>query len=371
MRILLVSPFPPTKGGISTYSRRTVTALEALGEKVLVCNFSRISDYFPNFKTAKAFSPDVIRLEYNIATYGIHSPFIFAGLLLYRIYRKDVMIVANFHEVKRDTDMLGFLGRIWYTLIPRIFDNVYVHTEEAKTILTKKCFISDNLVSVIPLGTYYFSDMNYYEDELINQFDLENKKLILSFGYIHIHKGLDYLIEACKLLKDDHPEIWRDSKVIIAGAIRKRKGIFKGFEKRDIRYFKKLKARINELDMADQIVFTGYTEEKMVYSLFRRAHVVVLPYTNTEQSGVLNQAIAAGTPVIASAIGGLEETLRDVGILVQPKDSKCLANALAKCLRDDTYYLQLEQNYIALNEKLSPKNVMSMFINNVTKAKAK
>jgi glycosyltransferase involved in cell wall biosynthesis len=68
---------------------------------------------------------------------------------------------------------------------------------------------------------------------------------------------------------------------------------------------------------------------------FRRAEVVVLPYRESEQSGVLATALAFGSPILASDVGGL----RDAGAagaarLVAPGDAGALGAALAELLAD-------------------------------------
>jgi glycosyltransferase involved in cell wall biosynthesis len=69
---------------------------------------------------------------------------------------------------------------------------------------------------------------------------------------------------------------------------------------------------------------------------FRAADVVVLPYRRVYQSGVLLMAYSFSKPVVASAVGGLKETIRDgeTGYLVRSEDPDALARALGEILGD-------------------------------------
>jgi glycosyltransferase involved in cell wall biosynthesis len=67
----------------------------------------------------------------------------------------------------------------------------------------------------------------------------------------------------------------------------------------------------------------------------RRADLVVLPYRNIEQSGVLYTALAFGRPLVLSAVGGFPEVAeRGAARLVPPEDPAALASALDELIAD-------------------------------------
>jgi glycosyltransferase involved in cell wall biosynthesis len=67
----------------------------------------------------------------------------------------------------------------------------------------------------------------------------------------------------------------------------------------------------------------------------RRADLVVLPYRNIEQSGVLYTALAFGRPLVLSAVGGFPEVAeRGAARLVPPGDPQALAETLGELLAD-------------------------------------
>ena len=85
------------------------------------------------------------------------------------------------------------------------------------------------------------------------------------------------------------------------------------------------------------IEFTGAVPNEDLPSWYRRTRVVVVP-SFTEAAGMVPvEAMASGTPVIASRVGGLVDTVTDGenGWLVPPGDAAALASALDRVLADD------------------------------------
>jgi len=361
MKICFISPYPPKLGGLSTYSKRTVDSLSRNNnvETVVipVNSFKNVFDIL-NIKTIK---PDIVRLEYNIPTYGIISIPIFCIFLFFKIFTK-IKFIVNYHEVKRETDLLGTLGEAYYYLISKIFDKIYVHTAEAKKILSLKCKVDKSKIKIIPLGTYEFKNKKDFSKALTKKFGLKNKKVILYFGYIHVDKGIQYLLSASKILLRQNPKLKNNTIVLISGIVKSRKGIFKLFEKKDQTYLRNLVNLKNELGLNGFVKFTGFIEDIYVYSLLKLAKVIVLPYTNVEQSGVLNMALAVHKPVIASSIGGLKETLQKAGVLVPPESPQEIADSIMKLFQDKKHYANVVRQYKELNYLQSTGNITKKLI---------
>jgi glycosyltransferase involved in cell wall biosynthesis len=72
-----------------------------------------------------------------------------------------------------------------------------------------------------------------------------------------------------------------------------------------------------------------------VAAYFRRADLAVLPYRQAEQSGVLFTALAFGTPLLVSSVGGFPEiAAAGAAALVPEGDADALAGALQRLLAD-------------------------------------
>jgi glycosyltransferase involved in cell wall biosynthesis len=76
--------------------------------------------------------------------------------------------------------------------------------------------------------------------------------------------------------------------------------------------------------------------DEAVGELFQSASVVVLPYIEASQSGVVSIAYAFGKPVIATTVGGIPDVVDNglTGLLVPPADPRSLAGAIVDLLSD-------------------------------------
>ena len=138
----------------------------------------------------------------------------------------------------------------------------------------------------------------------------------LFFGRIEEYKGLNVLAEAYSMLNVNYDD---DYSLTIAGS-----GNFNEYTK-----------QYNELK--NVILINRYILETEIEKLFIKPNtVVILPYTDASQSGVIPLAFQYGVPVIASKTGGLFEQLFDgeVGLFFNPKDAKSLYNLMIKFIED-------------------------------------
>ena len=143
----------------------------------------------------------------------------------------------------------------------------------------------------------------------------EEENLILFFGRIWEYKGLEYLIRAEPLITAKVPS----ARFLIAG------------EGEDFARYRNMMVHPDRF-----VVHNEYIPEDRAADYFRRASVVVLPYIEASQSGVIPMAYSAGKPVVATTVGGLPEMVENgrTGYLVPPRDSAQLAEAVTKLLLD-------------------------------------
>jgi glycosyltransferase involved in cell wall biosynthesis len=160
-------------------------------------------------------------------------------------------------------------------------------------------------------------------DELRSRYGLGDSRVLLAFGFIHVDKGLDDLIGGLHLLPRSE-----DVKLVVAGDVRRRSGPFRFFELRDRLHLRKVRRLIARHGLTDQVVFTGYVPSGEIRTWFELADAAVLPYTRIEQSGVANLAAAAGTPVLASRVGGLVQEGSDSRWSYPASDPQALADVL-------------------------------------------
>ena len=105
--------------------------------------------------------------------------------------------------------------------------------------------------------------------------------------------------------------------------------------RRNRRYCSELEARAEELGLSQRLRFVGFRDDVSVY--LAAMDVFVLPSSSPEPLGrVVLEAMASGTPVVATAHGGPVEVLEGgrCGLLVPPNDERALAEAVERLLED-------------------------------------
>lgn len=147
---------------------------------------------------------------------------------------------------------------------------------------------------------------------------------LLYVGRLAPVKGVHVLIDAFAKLRARFP----DAHLVIAGS-----SFFSGAVR--TAYESEL-ARLAER-LGDAVVFTGYLPRSRLKDLYRACDVVVVPSIWPEPFGlVVLEAMAAGTCVVASNVGGLPEIIDHgrTGMLVGAGDPRALADAIAELLAD-------------------------------------
>ena len=105
-----------------------------------------------------------------------------------------------------------------------------------------------------------------------------------------------------------------------------------------------VKNRIREMGLEQAVIMTGFRTD--IPEVMAALDVLVLPSIKSEGTPqVIPQALAVGTPVVATATGGIPEIIRDgeTGCLVPPADPHALAQAMLSLLRDRAWARQLAQ----------------------------
>jgi len=147
---------------------------------------------------------------------------------------------------------------------------------------------------------------------------IDNKRNILFLGRQEKRKGLPYLLEAYARLRRERPDI----RLIVVGPDG-------GMRAACERY-----VRQNRLE---DVVFTGLVPYEELPRYYKTADVYCAPNTGHESFGiVLLEAMAAGTPIVASNIGGFADVLEDgvEGVFVPPRNADALAAAMDRLLTD-------------------------------------
>ena len=147
---------------------------------------------------------------------------------------------------------------------------------------------------------------------------MDDKQNILFVGRFEKRKGAKYLLRAIPLIRERFPQ----TRFIFVGEGRLRRGLQRFVEKRGWQ----------------DVIFTGYVSDEDKPRYFASAHVFCSPATGGESMGVvLLEAMASGTPVVASNIGGYATVVSQGvdGLLMAPRNSEELAWAVKHLLEHE------------------------------------
>jgi glycosyltransferase involved in cell wall biosynthesis len=151
-----------------------------------------------------------------------------------------------------------------------------------------------------------------------------DERFILYAGNVKPHKNVERLIDAFHVL---HTNGFEHLKLLIIGS--------------DISKYATLRRAIHTHDLHKYVRFLGFVSDETLAALYRLAAVFVFPSLYEGFGFPPLEAMASGTPVVASNLSSLPEVLGDAALLVDPYDANALAGAIRRVLVDDVLRREL------------------------------
>ena len=165
---------------------------------------------------------------------------------------------------------------------------------------------------------------------------LPGAPLVVTTARLHPDKGLDVLVDALALLRHDVP----GARARVVGPAQD------GFEHLPA----DLRARAAAAGVADALELVGFVDDPATLVAAARCYVQPARERTEILPLAILEAMAVGTPVVATDVGGVRDLVHDgeTGLLVPPEDPPALAAALARVLRDDALAERLRRAAAAL-----------------------
>ncbi len=266
----------------------------------------------------------------------IHSHYWLSGWVGARLRKKwSIPLLHMFHTLgylkNKVTEPLGKsepARRLQVeTKLVKLSDHILVSSHREKVQLIWSYGASSENISVIPCGVdpHLFKPLNPLQSKA--HLDLPPKRFILFVGRIDPVKGIDTLLKAMGIVKTklEHPQ---DVELLVIGGDINHSTHSKDSE------MSKLKQLTAELGIKNMVTFMGSQRQDHLPHFYSAAEVCVLPSRYESFGMVALEAMACGTPVIASKVGGLPSFIQDdtTGFLVPEGDEKSLAEKILSLL---------------------------------------
>jgi glycosyltransferase involved in cell wall biosynthesis len=339
LRIGVVGPAFPYRGGIAQFLAVLCSELEAGGHKIRAFNFTR---QYPSFLfPGRAQTTDArpaIALESERTVDSLNPLTWFRTYSKLRSFKPDFVLLSWWTP---------FFGPCFWTLsfllrrfakvpVAYVCHNVLPHERRVVDVPLTKLALreSDFLVllseqsegelkEVSPGAkhvTLYHPRYSFFlkpgltRGQARSRLGLDGKTLLF-FGYVRPYKGLEVLLDAF----GEYGREDSGARLLVVGEFYEDRAPYE--------------SRIERLGLAGRVdLVDRYISDDEVADYFTAADLLVLPYHSATQSGVIQIAQSFGLPVVTTNVGGLPEVVEEgkTGFLVPPGDAKALCGAIKK-----------------------------------------
>jgi len=342
LKIVLISPAHPLRGGIAASSERLAQALQDAGHKLVIYSFSlqypsflfpgktQLTDDPPpadlNIKTRlnsinplnwllvgraiAAENPDLIVVRFWLPFMG---PCLGSVLRVARWFgKRHLRVTALVDNIVPHEKRFG--DRAFARWFVRACDDFVVMSKSVGVEIRSFLPASKNTAAAVRFAPHPIYDTygeplaKHLARQLLNL--PENAPMVLFFGFIRHYKGLDLLLEALPHAPGVH--------AVVAGECYEDWGPYQKI--------------LQENNLADRVhLFTDFIPSEQVRVFFSAADLVVQPYRTATQSGISQIAYHFDKPMVVTNVGGLPEIVSDgiSGYVVEPEPA-----AIATAMQD-------------------------------------
>ncbi len=340
-KVIIVGPAHPLRGGLASFNQRLALEFNNLGYDCAIWSYSLQYPTFL-FPGTTQYSSDPAPQGINIQTrINSISPlnWLRVGNELKRLC-PDIIVVRFWLPFMGPAlgTILRIVGRNKQTRVVAITDNVIPHEKRpGDTLFTryflKSCDAFITMSEKVLRDLLSFETGKPYKQVLHPMYDnfgppepkesarkflniTGGPKLILFFGFIRKYKGLDILLRAMQILKND--QAGSDIRLIVAGEF---------YEDRT-----EYDRLIEESGIGNQLILrTEFIRDSDVRYYLSAADVVVQPYRNATQSGVTPLSYHFEKPMIVTNVGSLPDLVphMQAGLVCEP-EPRSIADAILR-----------------------------------------
>lgn len=282
---------------------------------------------------------------------------------------KNTRSIATIHDLSfwRYPEFFSRRKNFWHRLLGvggkngfiQRFDKLIAVSENTKRDIVDLAGIPEERIKVIYSGVskiYRYFDRSQGGDDLKELEEVRikynlPKKFILYVGNLEPRKNINGLIEAFSLAAGGELS---EFKLVIAGGVTwHAEEIYQAAEKSPVK---------------SQLMFLGYVDEEDKPALYNLASVLAYPSFYEGFGFPPLEAMACGTPVVASSVSSLPEIVGEAGILVDPYNLSAIAEALILAVKDEKLRETLKDKGLErakiFNWRQTAKEYLDVFLSN-------
>lgn len=375
-KIAFISDYPPRKCGIATFTldlRNAIKSQYPHSDSFIISindvtegynyppevRFEIQHNYILAYRNAADylnFNPaDIVSVQHEFGIFG--GP---AGNFLLTILKEiKIPIVTTFHTILKNPDSEQM--KVMKELL-RISARYVVMTETGKEFLEKIYSADASRIDIIPHGIpdMPFVDPNFYKD----QFGVEGKNVILTFGLISPGKGIENVLKALPKVLSRFP----NTVYIVLGATHPNLVRQQGES-----YRLSLERLTNDLGINKNVIFYNrFVSLDELKEFIGAADIYITPYLNEAQitSGTLSYAFGCGKAVISTPYWHAKELLGDNrGILVPFNDPNAISEAIELLISNETLRHSMRKRAYIIGREMIWSNVAHLYMESFIKAR--
>ena len=356
MKLAYIGTYPPRECGIGTFTRNLFGSMVnndeggkdsiegfvvAMNDHEQTYNYpeevkltirqEHQRDYLSAVKFINLSGADLCILEHEFGIFGGQDGVYILPLL----HRLEIPVIVTLHTIIKTP---SYNEKAVLVEICKMANKIVVMSHKAIEFLTTIYNVDKGKIVYIEHGV---PDIHFNQYQSRKEFNLENKKVLLTFGFISRNKGIETVIKALPKVIEKYPEVL----YMVLGKTHPNVLRYSGEEYRNY-----LQHLVKSLNLNNHVFFLNeYISQKELFKYLSASDIYVTPYLNEAQitSGTLSYAVGVGSAVVSTPYWHATELLADGrGRLFNFNDSDGLSAILMelldnpdvlKMLRDKAY----------------------------------
>ncbi len=363
MKLAFIGTYPPRECGIGTFTKNLFNSMlvksghkkgedssfviamndndlvyEYPAEVKLTIRQEYQEDYLNAAKFINLSGADLCILEHEFGIYGGQSGVYILPLL----HRLDIPLIVTLHTILKSP---SYNERATLYELCKMAHSIVVMSHKAIEFLVDIYDVPKEKIVLIEHGV---PDIHFDQEKSKKEFKLENRKVLLTFGFIGRNKGIETVIKAIAGVVEKQPDVL----YIILGKTHPNVLRHSGEEYRIF-----LLRLVKSLQLERHVVFLNeFINEQDLFKYLCACDVYITPYLAEAQitSGTLSYAVGVGSAVLSTPYWHAEELLAEGrGLLFNFNDSEELGSLLTRILANPKELNQLKQKAGAYGKKLT------------------